>query len=371
MSEETPPSDGLQTPETLVTTPVAVDFGTWLKDLRQKRGVSLEEIAAVTKIHISQLQHLEENRFEKLPSPAFVRGFIVCYAKHISFDENEILRRYKEVTQPEVKESGFPGFGNRAAVSTSNPKVKIVETPQIKHSPGSDPRPEAKIPLSGKHIAIGVVIVILFSTLAFLVSLGKKTSNTANTAAPTTQNTPENAAPATNPPATTTEASAQQNVGPQPVTTPNTVAPVTATAATPAPTTPPAPQGVAHTLELRGIKSSWINVRVDGKESQGFQLANGATQTFQSRKKIEISLSNAGVVELRWDGTWYAPPGYRGDVKSFVLPDQIKILAVKGKVPAKPAAVAPAAPKPAAPAVATPPPAQATPPAPAAPAPQQ
>jgi cytoskeleton protein RodZ len=341
MSEQIPPTD---TPESNATPPAETkDFGTWLKDLRQKRNISLEEIAAVTKIHISQLQHLEENRFEKLPSPAFVRGFIVCYAKHINFDENEILRRFKDATQPEVKETSFPGFANRAAVSSTHPKVKIVETPQIKHAPGSEPREAAKIPITGKHVAVAVVVIILVSTLAFLISLGKKTQITPPENAPATESAPAPSAAAPAAPAAVVPAPAPApaaptaTFGPQP-------APAVAAAAT---TTSPAAPAVAvgnNTLELKGLEASWINVRVDDKESQGFQLAAGATQRFQVKRKAELSLSNAGVVELRWNGTWYAPPGYRGDVKSFSLPDQVKALAPKGRVAApKPATPAPAA----------------------------
>jgi hypothetical protein len=114
-------------------------------------------------------------------------------------------------------------------------------------------------------------------------------------------------------------------------------------------------------LELKGIESSWVKVRVDDKESQGFQLGGGASQRFQVKKKAEVSLSNAGVVEIRWNGTWYSAPGYRGDVKSLILPEQIKSLIVKGRVAAPKAAAPAAATNPSAPAATNTP--AATPPA--------
>lgn len=45
----------------------SLSFGRWLREERLRKNVSLEEIAAVTKVHISQLKHLEEDERDKLP----------------------------------------------------------------------------------------------------------------------------------------------------------------------------------------------------------------------------------------------------------------------------------------------------------------
>jgi cytoskeletal protein RodZ len=72
-------SDNLEKASEEVQKPLT--FGAWLKDQRVSKKVSLEEIAAVTKIHIGQLRSLEEGWEGSAPAPAFVRGFIVSYAK--------------------------------------------------------------------------------------------------------------------------------------------------------------------------------------------------------------------------------------------------------------------------------------------------
>ena len=56
------------------------NFGAWLKGQRMAKKVALEEIAAVTKIHIQQLRSLEDGWEGTMPASAFVRGFVVSYA---------------------------------------------------------------------------------------------------------------------------------------------------------------------------------------------------------------------------------------------------------------------------------------------------
>ena len=52
-------------------------FGASLRRERELRGVSLQEIAASTKIGVSMLKAIEDDRLDKLPQGLFVRGFVV------------------------------------------------------------------------------------------------------------------------------------------------------------------------------------------------------------------------------------------------------------------------------------------------------
>jgi cytoskeleton protein RodZ len=53
----------------------AVDFGTYLREARERRGVSLGQIAAATKISLSTLEALERNDISRLPG-GFTRAFV-------------------------------------------------------------------------------------------------------------------------------------------------------------------------------------------------------------------------------------------------------------------------------------------------------
>jgi len=88
---------------------------------------------------------------------------------------------------------------------------------------------------------------------------------------------------------------------------------------------------------------------VDESSWQSMTLRAGAPFTTGIQRRAQINFSNAGVVEIKWDGTWYESPGFRGDVKSLVLPDQLGELKVRTApvvIRPRPKPVAPAAPAP-------------------------
>jgi cytoskeletal protein RodZ len=76
--------------------------GTYLRGLRQRRGVSLEEIARTTRVAQRYLESLESDAFEALPSPVFTRGFIRAYCQALSEPPDEALAAYeaRETSEP-------------------------------------------------------------------------------------------------------------------------------------------------------------------------------------------------------------------------------------------------------------------------------
>ena len=72
------------------------DFGSHLKHEREMRGISLEEIAASTKIQIRYLQALENNQFDQLPGTVFIKGFVRSYAKTIGCNADDLISAYDE-----------------------------------------------------------------------------------------------------------------------------------------------------------------------------------------------------------------------------------------------------------------------------------
>ena len=72
------------------------NFGSYLKNERELRGVPLEEISGTTKIHIRFLQALEDNKFDELPGEVFIKGYIRSYANTIGSDVDEMLNIYEK-----------------------------------------------------------------------------------------------------------------------------------------------------------------------------------------------------------------------------------------------------------------------------------
>jgi cytoskeletal protein RodZ len=75
--------------------------GQVLRTERENRKVSLDSVAKGTRIKPAFLQALEEDAFRALPSEAYVRGFLQCYAKFIHLNPAEVLDQYRSQTEPE------------------------------------------------------------------------------------------------------------------------------------------------------------------------------------------------------------------------------------------------------------------------------
>src|SRR5690348_12344192 len=71
-----------------------MNFGTHLREAREKRGVSLRQIATSTRISIRTLEALENNEIKKLPGGIFSRAFVRSYAQEIGLDPDEAVREF-------------------------------------------------------------------------------------------------------------------------------------------------------------------------------------------------------------------------------------------------------------------------------------
>jgi len=85
-------------------------FGQYLKSQRELRQISLEEVAAGTKIGIHLLRALEEDRWDILPAEVFVKGFIKSYSEYIGLDPEDTLLRYEAIKQKESPYEPEPEF---------------------------------------------------------------------------------------------------------------------------------------------------------------------------------------------------------------------------------------------------------------------
>ncbi len=68
-------------------------LGVFLKREREVRGVSLAEVAAITRVPEPSLRSIEEDRLDDLPGEVFVRGFLRAYARCIGLDPEEVVSR--------------------------------------------------------------------------------------------------------------------------------------------------------------------------------------------------------------------------------------------------------------------------------------
>jgi cytoskeleton protein RodZ len=67
------------------------DVGTRLRDERERLGIGIDQIEAETHIRVKYLLALEEDRFDVLPGPAYVRAFLRGYAERLGLDPQELM----------------------------------------------------------------------------------------------------------------------------------------------------------------------------------------------------------------------------------------------------------------------------------------
>jgi cytoskeletal protein RodZ len=82
--------------------PARVDvasFGEKLRQAREARNITLQDLAASTKIATRTLQAIEDGRFDLLPGGIFNKGFVRSYAREVGLDEDETVAEYLEASK--------------------------------------------------------------------------------------------------------------------------------------------------------------------------------------------------------------------------------------------------------------------------------
>ena len=75
-------------------------FSADLKSEREKRKISLSQIAAETRISLRHLESLEEGRFADLPGGIYARAFLKAYCEILKLDSQDIMQRYEAEVIP-------------------------------------------------------------------------------------------------------------------------------------------------------------------------------------------------------------------------------------------------------------------------------
>jgi flagellar biosynthesis protein FlhG len=60
--------------------------GADLRRFREERGIAIAKIVAESKVGTRTFEDIEADRFDRLPAPVYVRGFLQEYAKVVGLD---------------------------------------------------------------------------------------------------------------------------------------------------------------------------------------------------------------------------------------------------------------------------------------------
>ena len=70
------------------------EFGPRLREERERRGISLEELAIATKVSVELWEGMERNDFSRWPAGIFARAFVRDYARAIGLDADAVVNDF-------------------------------------------------------------------------------------------------------------------------------------------------------------------------------------------------------------------------------------------------------------------------------------
>jgi cytoskeletal protein RodZ len=109
-------------------------LGQYLRRHREKKQMSVEEIARSTRLPMDSVTRIEADQFDELPGEVFVRGFLKSYARAVGLPADEVLARYTAsrrvawVTPLPITSPVKPARGRRFGVAVAFVLLLILFT---------------------------------------------------------------------------------------------------------------------------------------------------------------------------------------------------------------------------------------------------
>jgi cytoskeletal protein RodZ len=129
-------------------------IGARLREARMRQGLEIADCAAATRIRERYLVAIEDGRYESLPDPAYVNGFVRAYASHLGV----------AVPQP-VRDLPVDGEPGHASVRPR--QVELSATRTTPRQAGV--RRARRWPLV---VAVLIIVVLIVAVLTGAIDLG-------------------------------------------------------------------------------------------------------------------------------------------------------------------------------------------------------
>jgi cytoskeletal protein RodZ len=246
-------------------------FGAKLREARERRGISLRQIADRTRISIAVLEALERDDISRLPGGIFSRAFVRSYANEVGLDPEATIGEFV---------SRFPTDSVTVGHAASRP---IEDNEAI----------ESERRIASSVLWLVLLAVPLTGVVLYFVAAGRQPAPVQSqsppiqgTAAAALAAVPE-PTPA-QPPASQIHARAEER--------------------------PEATAGDTLTVVVTATDRCWVSAIVDGERSLQRELAAGEKHAFDVRRELVITAGNAGALEMVVNGVEARPLGKSGQV---------------------------------------------------------
>jgi cytoskeleton protein RodZ len=134
------------------------DIGATLREARMRERIDVSEIEAKTKIRARYLRALENEEWDLLPGPTFVRSFLRTYAQALGLDGKALVEEYRMRFEPpsEIDHQPVVSTRRRTRTHASTGMARSGTTPS-----------------RGYMLALGVVGVVIVLLVVGLLMGGK------------------------------------------------------------------------------------------------------------------------------------------------------------------------------------------------------
>jgi len=315
-------------------------FGEKLKQEREKRKITLEEISSSTKIGTRMLQALEEDKFNRLPGGIFNKGFVRAYSRFVGLDEDQIVADYLEASgdaPPVSTEIAPQEDGSRESEARENAE-------NIRRLEGSADSAARPLPW-GLFAAVLLVIALALSLWSHRRSEHARQPVRSAPSAAATQLSGEGAreasgdeggagSPSRGLPTASSPTTSSPTAGSTASTQPTGASSGKALSAAPRthqdlasedlatqnlPGASPAATPGEFTVLIQAREESWISVTADGKTISRETLEAGSARAIRGRKEIIVKVGNAGGVDFHFNGKKLDTGGEFGEVKTITF----------------------------------------------------
>ena len=237
-----------------------------LRQVREQQAIQVEQIAAKILVRPVFLNALEEGRFEELPEPVYISGFIRRYGDALGLDGTALSQEFGSIACPPMIPQENNNLANKANIY---------------------------IPL-----AVPYILLIVGASLGLFFLLTPKGA----------EQTISQSQYSSNP--TESKTLAKPEASSLPV------------ASKPTPTPTPTPiEGVKISLDVQN--ESWIRVISDGKKVFEGTLQKGDKKSFAAKEKLTIRSGNAGAVLVSVNQNKAVPMGAVNNPKTVTYTPEV------------------------------------------------
>ncbi len=301
--------------------------GEFFRQVRETKGLTVDEVASKTRIRTDFVKALEDGNFAKLPDQVFAKGFVRSYARSLGLDEEDAIHRF-------IQSAGsfYEKQDERERL-----KMRQIEEDRKRQS-------------NRKAVTIAIGIAVL--TQIFLISreqstvflrgaeqgsAPKRTSQPVKEVPASTVREPEHTVEVPKPmdtpagvPKATSEASSRQEPAASASGASRSEPETVSTVSTASPGSDGPLAGIALNtmesfgdgqlvLDLEATELSWVVVQIDNGSPQESLLRPGERGHWKGQDQFILTLGNAGGVKAELNGKPQKPFGPSGKVARDIV----------------------------------------------------